>query len=90
MSSKYTEAFDSLKSNDETKRERTERILAAQSAATQEKTARTGTLIAAKTRRRFFCGQTRSGAAYDNSRICCRYCGIRTFGNKHIQQKRTA
>ena len=57
MSSKYTEAFDSLKSNDETKRERTERILAAQSAATQEKTARTGTLSAAKTRRRFFAGK---------------------------------
>lgn len=57
MSSKYTEAFDSLKSNDETKRERTERILAAQSAATQEKTARTDTLSAAKTRRRFFAGK---------------------------------
>lgn len=57
MSDKYTEAFDSLTSDEDTKRKRTERILSAQSANADEITVQTGTASAAKVRRHIFSGK---------------------------------
>lgn len=50
MSSKYTEAFDSLKSDENTKKERLERILSAQNKPENEITVQTGSASAAKAR----------------------------------------
>ncbi len=54
MSSKYQDMFDSLKSDENTKRERAEKILRMQEADDSEITVQTGTGSAAKVQRRFF------------------------------------
>ena len=57
MSSKYKDMFDSLKSDENTKRERAEKILSMQDADNGEITVQTGTGSAAKLRRNFFAGK---------------------------------
>lgn len=52
MSSKYTEAFDSLKSNEQTKRERVERVLSAKNVCSDEITVQSSASGAVKAHRR--------------------------------------
>ena len=56
MGSKYTEAFDSLKSDDKIRQERTERILAAQNADHDIQQEGNGAASAVKVRGKFFAG----------------------------------
>ena len=57
MGSKYTEAFDSLKSDDKIRQERTERILAAQNADHDIQQEGNGAASAVKVRGKFFAGR---------------------------------
>ncbi len=57
MSSKYKEAFDSLGADDDAKRERTERILSAQSLAAESEAKRENARTESRSRRRFFAGK---------------------------------
>lgn len=57
MNSEYKQAFDSLKSDDDTKRERTSRILSARNSGAERESTRERKPSAVKPRKRFFAGR---------------------------------
>ena len=57
MSSKYTEAFDSLRSDDDTKSDRAKRVLSSHSAGAEQRAEQQGATSIAKVRRHVFAGK---------------------------------